>query len=59
MKKITLPLLLLFMSSFVFAQEDNNSENEIEYNKWSVDFGVGANKPTRPFANWLSCRCIR
>ena len=50
MKKITLPLLLLFMSSFVLAQEKNNFENEIKYNKWSVDFGVGANKPTKPFA---------
>jgi len=49
MKKIIFPFLL-FMSSFVFAQEDNNSDNEIVYNNWSVDLALGVNKPTRTFA---------
>ena len=49
MKKITLPLLLLFMCSFVMAQDDNKN-SETNYNKWSIDFGAGVNKPTRTFA---------
>ncbi|MGM0634753.1 MAG: OmpA family protein [Bacteroidota bacterium] len=42
MKKNTLVLLLFFLSLGMYAQE------EIEYNKWSVDLGAGLNKATRP-----------
>lgn len=47
--KINLFLLAFLIVSFSYAQDDdnNNEEDKITYNKWSIDFGVGVNKPTR------------
>jgi len=47
--KINFFLLAFFILSISYAQDNdnNNEEDKITYNKWSIDFGVGVNKPTR------------
>ena len=49
--KINLFILALFFTFLSFSQQKDNGSNnyEINYNKWSIDFGVGVNKPTRIF----------
>jgi OOP family OmpA-OmpF porin len=46
MKKAVLPLLLLCLSQGINAQEAKPTK---EYDKWSVEFGAGINKPGRTF----------
>ena len=47
--KINFFLLAFLIISISYAQDDdkNNNEDKITYNKWSIDFGVGVNKPTK------------
>jgi OOP family OmpA-OmpF porin len=55
MKKIV-TLSFLFCAALGFAQEDSMTSDSLEttsitkkYNHWSIDLGVGVQKPTRPF----------
>ncbi len=55
MKKIV-TLSFMFCAALGFAQEDNMTSDSLEttsitkkYNHWSIDLGVGVQKPTRPF----------
>ena len=47
--KINLFLLAFLIISISYSQDDNKNkeEDKITYNRWSIDFGVGANKPTK------------
>jgi len=51
--KTYLFVLSLFIISLSYSQQEEKESNpdEISYNKWSVDFGVGVNKPTRIFSS--------
>ena len=46
--RIKLFITLFFTISLSFGQSQEN-EDQINYNKWSIDFGAGVNKPTRIF----------
>lgn len=47
MKKLLLLLSIVGTSVFTYAQE--NEERELNYNKWSIEVGGGANKATSAF----------
>ena len=52
MKKITLLLLLVASSSYVFAQEGDKKEEAVDsqtYNKWTLEATAGQGKGIRPY----------
>jgi len=55
MKKTTLLLAVMILTVFQsFAQTDQSSEQkstEVNYNKWSLDFGAGLSKASRPYSD--------
>ncbi|MGB2087457.1 MAG: OmpA family protein [Psychroflexus salarius] len=55
MKKTTLLLAVMILTVFQsFAQTDQSSEQkstEVNYNKWSLDFGGGVSKASNPFSD--------
>ncbi|NEV92719.1 OmpA family protein [Psychroflexus sp. YR1-1] len=52
MKKITLLTSFLFLFTFIVnAQEDTADTPYTEYNKWSIDFGVGLLSTPKPFSS--------
>lgn len=55
MKKLLLSIFLLggivAMAQDTVEEDKKADRDVIPYNQWSIDFGVGAHKPVRPFAN--------
>ena len=52
MKKITFyTIALAFLTQFGFAQDDMNVDTPEDYNKWSVDAGLGLVKAFTPFSD--------
>lgn len=50
MKKITLLVVSLFFVAIGFAQEEEKSKSETNYNKFSIELGVGINRPDDNFS---------
>jgi OOP family OmpA-OmpF porin len=51
MKKITLLLICSFIGLSMNAQEQEGEKEKMNYNQWSIDFGAGLNKASRPFTD--------
>ena len=49
MKKILLTLLFAMALTTMCAQNDTIVNNKVDFNRWSVEFSGGFNKPFRPF----------
>ncbi|MCO6163416.1 OmpA family protein [Flavobacterium sp. NRK F7] len=51
MKKVIVFLSLSMMfTSLICAQEEAKKQEEIDFNRWSVDLNAGLSKPTTPFS---------
>jgi OOP family OmpA-OmpF porin len=49
MKKLF--VIVIIISSFFVKAQEINSEDNVDFNRWSVELNIGDNKPIRPFSS--------